>query len=125
MMVLIQFSKSQRRLIVIASQRVGAKRRPMTGSAKQSITPQRKCGLLRPGGIPICRMSTLSGWPNVVSQAIDLFRLERIDSELGVDEPALRTLKNPLLRVIGARSDTRQIHWRSTSRTLRPFDPRE
>src|SRR5258706_14579433 len=31
-----------------ASQRVGAKRRPMTGSAKQSIKQQeRKCGLLR------------------------------------------------------------------------------
>jgi hypothetical protein len=27
--------------IVIASQRVGAKRRPMTGSAKQSITASR------------------------------------------------------------------------------------
>jgi hypothetical protein len=37
--------------IVIASQRVGAKRRPMTGSAKQSITQHRnvveKNGLLR------------------------------------------------------------------------------
>src|ERR1700750_2047656 len=33
---------------VIASQRVGAKRRPMTGSAKQStLTEQRKNGLLR------------------------------------------------------------------------------
>jgi hypothetical protein len=32
---------------VIASQRVGAKRRPMTGSAKQSIHPRRKYGLLR------------------------------------------------------------------------------
>jgi hypothetical protein len=31
---------------VIASQRVGAKRRPMTGSAKQSIF-ERKIGLLR------------------------------------------------------------------------------
>jgi hypothetical protein len=29
-------------LTVIASQRVGAKRRPMTGSAKQSIARQRK-----------------------------------------------------------------------------------
>jgi hypothetical protein len=32
---------------IIASQRVGAKRRPMTGSAKQSMWPQRKNGLLR------------------------------------------------------------------------------
>ncbi len=32
---------------VIAGQRVGAKRRPMTGSAKQSILTQDKCGLLR------------------------------------------------------------------------------
>jgi hypothetical protein len=32
---------------VIASERVGAKRRPMTGSAKQSIVRQSKCGLLR------------------------------------------------------------------------------
>jgi hypothetical protein len=33
---------------VIASQRVGAKRRPMTGSAKQSIVPHtRMNGLLR------------------------------------------------------------------------------
>jgi len=32
---------------VIASQRVGAKRRPMTGSAKQSIVPQPKYGSLR------------------------------------------------------------------------------
>jgi hypothetical protein len=34
-------------LIVIVSHRVGAKRRPMTGSAKQSRKPQRKAGLLR------------------------------------------------------------------------------
>jgi hypothetical protein len=34
---------------VIASQRVGAKRRPMTGSAKQSILRLRKCGWLRRG----------------------------------------------------------------------------
>jgi hypothetical protein len=32
---------------VIASQRVGAKRRPMTGSAKQSILPLPSDGLLR------------------------------------------------------------------------------
>ncbi|MGA7994510.1 MAG: hypothetical protein WCA28_06315, partial [Bradyrhizobium sp.] len=31
---------------VIASQRVGAKRRPMTGSAKQPIGQQKKAGLL-------------------------------------------------------------------------------
>jgi hypothetical protein len=40
-MVLIQFSKS---MIVIASQRVGAKRRPMTGSAKQSMQQQKSKG---------------------------------------------------------------------------------
>jgi hypothetical protein len=34
-------------LFVIASQRVGAKRRPMTGSAKQSIERHRQYGLLR------------------------------------------------------------------------------
>jgi hypothetical protein len=34
-------------IFVIASQRVGAKRRPMTGSAKQSIERQSKYGLLR------------------------------------------------------------------------------
>jgi hypothetical protein len=35
-------------LIVIASQRVGAKRRPMTGSAKQSTAGKnRRHGLLR------------------------------------------------------------------------------
>jgi hypothetical protein len=33
--------------LVIASQRVGAKRRPMTGSAKQSKEAKRKNGLLR------------------------------------------------------------------------------
>jgi hypothetical protein len=36
--------------IVIASQRVGAKRRPMTGSAKQSISPRKEsvdCSSLR------------------------------------------------------------------------------
>jgi hypothetical protein len=32
---------------VISSQRVGAKRRPMTGSAKQSISPREDDGLLR------------------------------------------------------------------------------
>jgi hypothetical protein len=36
----IQISNSQDD-IVIASQRVGAKRRPMTGSAKQSISPRK------------------------------------------------------------------------------------
>jgi hypothetical protein len=29
-------------VVVIASHRVGAKRRPMTGSAKQSIAPRKK-----------------------------------------------------------------------------------
>jgi hypothetical protein len=39
----IQFSNSQDGFqIVIASQRVGAKRRPMTGSAKQSIGPRQE-----------------------------------------------------------------------------------
>jgi hypothetical protein len=40
----IQFSNSQETRdfeVVIASQRVGAKRRPMTGSAKQSIVGDR------------------------------------------------------------------------------------
>src|SRR5882672_7522280 len=36
-----------RTLSVIASHRVGAKRRPMTGSAKQSRSDRRKSGLLR------------------------------------------------------------------------------
>jgi hypothetical protein len=40
-------SNFKQRNIVIASQRVGAKRRPMTGSAKQSKAPQSKYGLLR------------------------------------------------------------------------------
>jgi hypothetical protein len=34
-------------IFVIASQRVGAKRRPMTGSAKQSSFVNEKTGLLR------------------------------------------------------------------------------
>ena len=45
--VRIQFSNSDDIHNVIASQRVGAKRRPMTGSAKQSIAQQGKRGLLR------------------------------------------------------------------------------
>jgi hypothetical protein len=35
------------RRVVIASQRVGAKRRPMTGSAKQSMERNSETGLLR------------------------------------------------------------------------------
>jgi hypothetical protein len=40
-------ASSEATLTVIASQRVGAKRRPMTGSAKQSTAPQTNYGLLR------------------------------------------------------------------------------
>ena len=66
--------------VVIASQRVGAKRRPMTGSAKQSIFPGTRHGLLRfarNDGYRLTRCNSFTRHVTRMSGAISGLRLCR------------------------------------------------